>query len=231
MITIGTAILVLRKENEIVLGADSKVTTISLDGLTIACPPRCKIKQAKSLFYASSGMSNYSPSEFSANDNALNSIMDTDTIADAIKLFETVTRAELRVAIEHLKTHHPDIYSHGIHRESSGIVIAGFESGIPIIALRTIYARKYRNGFRVYGIQEYVDNHHQRQRWGTHLGEGMAMFKYANTHPSFWHDDPIGAVRRLLTLQAEATPENVGEPFSIVRITEAGAEWVDRGLC
>jgi hypothetical protein len=231
MICTGTTIVVLKKENEIVLGADSKVTSYSTDGSPIERPTRCKIKQARNIFYGIAGMSNYSTLDYSVDDNATDSILRTDTIADALKLFKETTRAELRAVVDHMRANNPEGYGRGMVGNQAGIIMAGFENGNPTVASLSIYAKKYRDSFRMYCVNEFVYDIDQPQRIATSIGAGNAIATYAKSHRGFWQDDPIEAARLMLQLQADATPQHVGGPFSIVRITESGAEWIERGCC
>jgi hypothetical protein len=231
MILTGTTIVIMRKEDEIVLGADSKVTSYANNGSPLARPPRCKIKQVGSIFYGFSGMSNHYLTGFSADNLARDSITNTDTIKNAIKHFETVTREKLREAVNHIKVNNPDQYRLRMVHNQAAIVMAGFENGFPTVALLNLYAKKYLDSFRIYTLRDYLDSNDPRKRVGTFIGDGKAIVEYTKNRRGFWHDDPIGAARIMLELQAEATPETVGEPFSIVRITQAGAEWIEKGIC
>src|SRR5436853_5016354 len=99
MIITGTVIIALRKENEIVLGADSKVTHITAANERIALSPKCKIRQVKNIFYASSGLLEMKATDYSVDENAWASIKSTNTIEEAMKQLERLTRLDLREAI------------------------------------------------------------------------------------------------------------------------------------
>jgi hypothetical protein len=60
---------------------------------------------------------------------------------------------------------------------------------------------------------------------------GMGIGKRAAELKSRLPTEQIATIREMLQLEAIDRPKEVGEPFSIVRITDVEAEWQERGVC
>jgi hypothetical protein len=63
------------------------------------------------------------------------------------------------------------------------------------------------------------------------MGTFDAVVIYIIKNPNWRLMNPMLRITTALQVQSEATPSEVGPPFSILRITGSGPDWIERGAC
>lgn len=58
-----------------------------------------------------------------------------------------------------------------------------------------------------------------------------AVTEYVQTHPKFLASGPVATIDQLMSIGHSLDPDNIGPPYSILRINSQGAEWLRQGLC
>jgi len=235
----GSSIIVVRNDNEVVIGTDSKTVITSRGDMSDAQSAlSCKIIRADNVFIAFAGIAGIVPHDQRAiprefdlaeimNKAALRegSIMDkADTLAKAV---ESVL---LRMS-EWAKKKMPVLFEKMfLGRQSLQVLIAGIENGSPTIVVMAFEPRISPSG-------EMEINIESRPCPGIacpgglvylFLGKHEAIDRYLLGDPEIWKDDPVDVVRKLLNIETTAERQTVGPPIDILRITKEGSEWIQK---
>lgn len=115
----------------------------------------------------------------------------------------------------------------GIHDVNLTVLVAGLQSGSP--AMEHITFEAQRNGRLRVRSESFRRG---KQTWGrVILGDRNAIDSYergaASTMTSSLEDQALSLVR----IEARAMPQEVGAPFSVLRIEPGGDRWVSGGVC
>ena len=226
----ATTIVVARSANEIVIGADSKVT----DGYGNDVNRRaCKIRQVGNLFIAFEGLEVDRKTGFNVPEisTAALNFRPSGPMSEKISILTGFLVSELMVELAHLKTREPDTYFRKIEGGQLflRLIVAGFEKGRPLIFVRSFRALQFNPG--QIGVSVIPDDclDDCKDTVATRfLGESDAIDGLPEETPDFWKAGLSDGVRRLIETEIAARSEYVGAPIDIVRINQSGMQWVER---
>lgn len=226
----GTTIVIARTTNEIVIGADSKVTDTYGNNLERRA---CKIRQVGDLFVATEGLEIDRQTGFSVpeiSNKALTS-RGSAPAAEKVSVLMGFLVSELLTELSHLKTHEPATYFKKIEGGQLflRIIVAGFEKGRPLVFVRSFRALQYNPG--QIGVAVIPDDCLEdcKAKIATRfLGESDAIDGLSEETPDFWKAGLSDGVRRLIETEIAARSEYVGPPIDIVRISPNGVQWIQR---
>lgn len=223
---IGTAIVAVRTPTEIIVGADSKLTTTdgSIPELV------CKIYQVGRVFFALAKYAGTRTNGFNVSDVAKEAIKDGGSIADIQTRFHCLIGTPLYRTAQAFKNEDPTGY-YECFRDGSilDIVFFGFENQSPVLALS-----KLTPIFPPYGKTMTVEFHNDMRGEDGDLGCALlgqisAPGTLMKQQPDYvLNIGPAEAVHRLVRLAINECPEWCGEPIDILRVTSKGAEWIQR---
>jgi len=226
----ATTIVVARSANEIVIGADSKVTDLYGNDVNRRA---CKIRQVGNLFIAFEGLEVDRKTGFNVPEistTALN-FRPSGPVSEKISILTGFLVSELMVELSHLKTHEPDTYFRKIEGGQLflRIIVAGFENERPLVFVRSFRALQYNPGqIGVAVIPDDCLENCQGAVVTRFLGESDAIDALPEETPDFWKAGLSDGVRRLIETEIAARNEYVGPPIDIVRITKSGVQWIER---
>ena len=107
------------------------------------------------------------------------------------------------------------------------VLVAGLENGAPALDHITLIGTP-RGGMNV----RTESFRRGKQTWGrVILGERGAIDRYEAATPSTMSSSIQDQVLRLVRVEAGALPQEVGAPFSVLAIGEAGEHWINPGCC
>lgn len=226
----ATTIVVARTANEIVIGADSKVTDAYGNDLNKRA---CKIRQVGDLFIAIEGLEIDRHTGFSVPVilNKALAVRPSAPAGEKVSILMGFLVSELLSELSHLKTHEPQTYFKKIEGGQLflRIIVAGFEKGRPLVFVRSFRALQYNPG--QIGVAVIPDDCLAECK-GTvatrFLGESDAIEGLPEETPNFWKAGLSDGVRRLIETEIAARGEYVGPPIDIVRISPNGAQWIAR---
>lgn len=228
----ATTIVVARTANEIVIGADSKVTDAYGNDLNKRA---CKIRQIGDLFIAIEGLEVDRQTGFSVPEIAGRALATktSTTAADKMSVVMGYLVSGLLTELSHLKTHEPQTYFKKIEGGQLflRILVAGFENGRPLLFVRSFRALQYNPG--QIGVAVIPDDCLEDCKGSIatrFLGESDAIEGLAEETPDFWKAGLSDGVRRLVETEIAARSEYVGPPIDIVRISATGAQWIQRKI-
>jgi hypothetical protein len=226
----ATTIVVARTANEIVIGADSKVTDAYGNDLNKRA---CKIRQVGDLFIAIEGLEIDRQTGFSVP-VILNQALApraSAPVGEKVSILMGFLVSELLSELSHLKTHEPQTYFKKIEGGQLflRIIVAGFEKGRPLVFVRSFRALQYNPGqIGVAVIPDDCLENCQGTVVTRYLGESDAIEGLPEETPNFWKAGLGDGVRRLIETEIVARSEYVGPPIDIVRIGPNGAQWIAR---
>ena len=226
----ATTIVVARTANEIVIGADSKVTDAYGNDLNKRA---CKIRQIGNLFLAIEGLEVDRQTGFSVPDIANKALASKalTSASDRVSVLMGYLVSGLLTELSHLKTHEPQIYFKKIEGGQLflRIVVGGFENGRPLLFVRSFRALQYNPGqIGVAVIPDDCLDDCQGAVVTRFLGESDAIEGLPEETPDFWKAGLNDGVRRLIETEIAARSEYVGPPIDIVRITPTGVQWIQK---
>lgn len=221
----ATTIVAVKTRNEIVIGADSKVTdTFGNESARLAC----KIVQAGGVFFAYAGFARDSRRDFDVPAIAARALNRRPnlSITQKTKLLADAVGARLNAEIPLLKKTDFPTYREKIEgRIFLKIMVVGFERGVPVILVR-----QFRLGQNnLVAVTNDDCGASCRADYATRfLGETDAIDNLPEETPDFWNAGLAAGVRRLVQTEIEARDQYVGAPIDILRITAKGAEWIQK---
>lgn len=229
-LTRATTIVVARTANEIVIGADSKVTDAYGGDLK---KQACKILQMGNLVLAFEGFTVDRRTGFNVTDIARQSLQSRGaaTAAETVSVFTGFLVSRLFDELPSVQKHEREAY----HIKFAGgriflsIVIAGFEKGRPLVFVRNF--RAVQIGAERIGVSVLPDdclNNCQGEIVTRFLGETAAIDGLPDETVGFWQPGLVAGVRKLIDTEIVARSEYVGPPIDIVRIDKRGVSWIQR---
>lgn len=226
----ATTVVAVKTPNEIVIGADSKVT----DTFGNAFVGRaCKIVQAGNLFFAYEGLARDRRTGFDIARIGSQSLLlkPNATAAEKVSILTGFVTSQLFAELLSLKEHDPETY---LEKVEGGqiflkILIAGFDKDKPLLFVRQFRALPLNR--RSIGVSVVPDDclaDCVGEISIRSLGETAAIDGLPEETPGFWKNGIVEGVRRLIETEIAARSEYVGPPVDILRIDRAGARWIQK---
>ena len=226
----ATTIVVARSANELVIGADSKVTDTLGDPVNRRA---CKIFQLDNLFIAMEGLEIDRKTGFSVREisTAALQLRPAAPAAEKISILMGYLVSGLLVELPYLKNHEPEAYFRKIEGGQLflRVIVAGFENGRPLVFVRSFRALQYNPGqIGVAVIPDDCLENCQGTVVTRYLGESDAIEGLPEETPNFWRAGLSAGVRTLIETEIAARSEYVGPPIDIVRINQNGPQWIQK---
>ena len=226
--TKATTIVVARAANEIVIGADSKVTDTYGKELNSQV---CKIQQVGNLFIAVEGLLRDKATGFSVPEIARRALQlkPDATAAERVNILTGFLTTELFAELNRVRRDSADEF----HTKLEGqtflrIVIAGFEGNQPVVFVRQFRTAFVAGGMGVTVIPDDCLVDCKGEVVTRFLGETDAIEGLPEDNPGFWKDGLVAGVRRLMETEVAARSEYVGPPIDLLQINAQGARWIQK---
>ena len=218
----GTTIIFIKNANEVFIGADSKVKN---DRELI-----CKIRQVNNLFF---GFAHYVEivhpitgiKIFDVVELATKAGTIKGTIRDKVDYFDKLVEVNLA---EVINIWHRTLSKDEFRNEFRGtelvrVVIIGIENSKPIV-LERFYSV---DNFDVIPLRIKTDKFLDNQNaFVISIGTDSAIFPDIKRNKRNIILNPVKSIKRLITLQASATPDDVGPPIDILHIAPGKVGWI-----
>ncbi len=237
----ATSIVVVRDNNEIVIGADSKTTmTFAGSGRREAGSiAKCKIVQTGDLFFASAGNAGIGPAafpgdvdpEFDLKEVIVRGLQGSGSIGDRVRNLEKVLVANLiRIAEKAREDDAAFFLQRFVRCPVHTIVVGGLDEGKPVLMARTFRLIVSPSGSLSFEIGRYSCPGDCQDPIITIVeGQTGEIRRYLEQHALYlFYADPVSAVRDLVELEIAKDPSSVGPPIDILRLTKEGATWIQR---
>jgi ATP-dependent protease HslVU (ClpYQ) peptidase subunit len=231
----STAEVAIRTPDEIVIGVDSEVDNAA--GVPVR--KTCKIRRlGPNIFITMMGMSEDQPTRFDAFDIAEKSSTRTaGSILAKVNAIEAAIDVPLKNALTRIKRDTPkDFQAHAIEKAPVSVIVAGLEKNVLVLYGRT---------FRVSAIAAdetvtlTVDSVECPGRECDHSGGRLRSLgspigkpdsdRFERLYPNSWSEPGVTVASNFFEMVKGES--GVSSPFDILRITKAGAEWIEPEGC
>ena len=224
----ATTIVVARSANEIVIGADSKVTDTYGNELNSQV---CKIQQVGNLFLGFEGLLRDRATGFSVPEIAVRALQlkPDASAAEKVNVLTGFLTSELFVELQRVRSNSASEF----HTKLEGqtflrVVIAGFEGNRPLVFVRQFRTTFIARGLGVTVIPDDCLDNCEGEVVTRFLGETEAIEGLLEDTEGFWKDGLTSGVRRLIQTEIAARSEYVGPPIDLLLINARGAKWIQK---
>lgn len=144
--------------------------------------------------------------------------------------FVEVARTPIIAAVKRMKMVEPDYYRKKFHgKDAVEVAFFGLQNGILELHVRGIAVTIEKGGETANITRKDCPGANCIQdTYAAFLGSHDVNMPYVNEHPEIKSIDLALAARKLVELEIESNPNEVGPPIDILRITRNRAEWVQR---
>ncbi len=238
-----TAIIAYRTPQFIVIGADSKMTG-SKTGETRRF--RCKIGQAKNIVWASSGLTKTIgkvPVNFDVNQVAFDAVNSTSDFDDLIARFDSRIMSDLVPLLTFVAVSTPTYFTDRVlNKPAVEIIFAGVDhdqiraSVRYFVVERNSNASTFSDASKFVLTPQHVDcpskNCASSEEGSFRLGAQDAIDAELTREPEIWQKlGVVPAIKKLIGLQIVHSPNLVGGPLTIMKISRSGIDWIEKGAC
>lgn len=220
--TMGTTIIAVRTANFVIIATDSKATYIGTSG----APTVCKIYNDGQLYFAVAGLDGDARRNFSVKSIVARSLSASGNFEEQVTRVENAISQSLLVELNHLQREDPGVYAFTMHnsREVVSIVLAQYQGGVPHLAARGFaWTMNPSPGIAISRVTCPGDCSDGRELVSLGQKNAAERFMRANAGEDF--DLPALAVK-LVQLEIDETPGNVGPPINELRLDKGGAVWL-----
>jgi hypothetical protein len=226
----ATTIVAIWTPSDVTIAADAKYLT----GDGRALDPICKIRMTNGVLYAHSGLAANVKTGFSVDD-LLNATLKTDgTLAERVERIDAQIVPRLRENLASIKSEDPEFTKRWIDAAPLEIIFVAVENHQPELLIDAYKANVGADGaVMVTPTQKACPGVcDPRGTFGAFIGVHDLIDREAAADPNTVVRLGVeGAVRHFVEEEIADRPDMVSGPLSIVRISDAGATWVEVGLC
>jgi hypothetical protein len=226
----ATTIVVARTANEIVIGADSKVTDTYGNELNNRV---CKIQQVGNLFMATEGLLKDKKTGFSVPEIATKALRlkPNATAEEKVSILTGFLTSALFTELTRVKHDSHDEFLRKLDGQTFlRIVVAGFDGNKPVVFVRQFRTTSISGNLGVVVIPDDCLDDCNGEVVTRFLGETEAIDDLPESSPDFWNEGLAAGVRRLVRTEIDARSEYVGAPIDLLQINARGAKWIQKKL-
>jgi hypothetical protein len=213
----GTAICILRTENQIVIAADSR----EVNERNEPQKPVNKIIDLGGVFAVPSGMNRYGRTEFDAF-ALIHHLSGVRTVAEAIDRSERAISEPLANAVEDMRKNEPAFLAQ-YQQSPLSIVFVSLEMDVPVMA----QIRFGWSGKLVIEKHRCPDECPQGEA-AVLVGSDKSKKLFWQKYPRLAGNDLIEAARWFVQMEIDRGVPEIGPPVDILQITQHGAKWVQK---
>ena len=218
----ATTIIAVRTAEFVIIATDSKATYLGQPG-----PPTvCKIYNNGELYFAAAGLDRDSQRNFSVKDIVAQSLLPSANFDDQVARVENAVSQSLLTELHRLQREDPGTYAFTMHnsREVVSLVLAQYQDGVPHLAARGFgWIANPAPAIKIDRITCPGDCSDGREL--VSLGEKTAAEKFMHANAGEDFDLPALATK-LVQLEIDDSPGNVGPPINEVRLDKDGVSWI-----
>lgn len=223
----GTTVIVLIRDNNLWMAADSMLNNTS------GRREGCKIGQGKGFYWASASPMVEAP-EFRIDPSMAKIQVTDEPLLQKMKALLEKSRTPITEQLERLRARDRTRFQALMkvaNHDLVKIIFVGIENHVPTVVWATVVAEEHSGRITV-STDTLKSLIPAEVRDGV-VGAGLTKdaFKYLGEHQWESVDDPVPLLRESVRAEETANPHAVGGPISILRFSEAGADWVDSARC
>lgn len=221
----ATTLVAVWSPTQVLLGADSSVVTDLVTGTTTGSA--CKIGQQKQTFFAFSGLVDDRATGYRADALARQAMMQSGSMDERLSRFLELAREPLTRSVKLVRHDSPARYKflqqgHPVLQ----VIFASAEQGRPALSIAGF--RLTPDGVLTSFSNTIAEGDDGRGPRIVYAGQQSKIREYLHDHRDWYTGTQPDLVRNLIQLEESDSEGEVGGPVDIVRLTAAGAEWIDR---
>jgi len=222
----GTTVIVIKTRNDLVVAADSKGRRGTA---IITSESACKVGNVGLYYYAFAGAINDPETGFNILTPIKEAISQSGSIVEVANRYESMAGSLIAKQVGYYREKYRNFYDSVFKNKSaSDVAFFGVEKDALVFHIRFFFVEETPDG-KVTIQPKRIDCGADCENGDIILGEREEITKYMAVQPSLLKDvEAIEAVRTLIKEQIKVTPDSVGEPIDIVRLTIKRTEWIQR---
>lgn len=213
----GTSLAVIRTDKEIVIAADSRVTSLSTNA---SMPDRCKVRQTGNAIAAFVGFVSAGSSRgvhFDAMETVDGILDEKGTLAEKAEKIQGILRDQLRSV---LGAAPPKVFA-DLNGFVLGVVIAGQDEEEPVLKLHYVRFTLAADGTLLSELSLCP---------GANCPKGTTVLVAPPANKLAAAPDAVRWARGYVQSQIDRDVPTIGGPLQLVRITHQGLQWMDQPL-
>jgi hypothetical protein len=221
----ATTIIAVRTAEFVIIAADSKATYLGQTGL----PTVCKIYNNSQLYFAVAGLDHDARRNFYLKNIVAQSLSPSANFDEQVARVENAVSESLMTELNHMQHEDPGAYAFTMHgsREIVSIVLAEYRDGVPHLAARGFeWIANPAPAIRIDRITCPGDCSDGREL--VSMGEKSAAERFMRANAGEDFDLPALAAK-LVQLEIDNSPGDVGPPINEVRLDKDGVTWLSNG--
>ncbi|MFZ0639106.1 MAG: hypothetical protein WA020_02985 [Candidatus Acidiferrales bacterium] len=221
----ATTIIAVRTAEFVIIATDSKATYLGQAG-----PPTvCKIYNNRQFYFAAAGLDHDARRNFYVKNIVAQSLLPSANFDDQVARVENAVSQSLMTELNRLQREDPGTYAFTMHssREVVSLVLAQYQDGVPHLAARGFgWIANPAPAIKIDRVTCPGDCSDGREL--VSLGEKAAAEKFMRENTGEDFDLPALATK-LVQLEIENSPGDVGPPINEVRLNKDGVTWISNG--
>src|SRR5262249_28091750 len=211
----GSTVVAVRTDNELVIGADSRI----VDAARTKVDDACKIIQVGNVFFAHTGLAGNRSIGFDVQETAAEAIANGNSHEERIQIFAQLVGNPLHRILVATKQQAPEFYAQVVQGQSAmSVVLCSVENRTPILSyveFKPVDHPQSDNGLAVM-IEHEVDVRSQTEDPAfVVIGHKDAIVRTLQAEPHIWRRGIVSVVRSLIDAEIENTPDFVGPPVAL----------------
>jgi len=218
----ATTIIGVRTPDYFMIAADSKARYRGTPG-----PEKvCKIYQTGRLYFAIAGLEHDTQRGFYPKNIIAGNFIESDAFGDSVNRIERAITSALLTELSRLKSEDPEAYQFTLKEgdDALTILLAEIRHGTPYVAGRGFqYVQVTAPQVKVSRITCPGDCPNGVELF--FLGKQAEAKQFVHDHPGE-NFDPIVRAKKLVEVETQSWPEDVGLPVVVLRVDSNGPVWV-----
>jgi hypothetical protein len=218
----ATTIIAVRTADFVIIATDSKATYLGQAG-----PPTvCKIYNHGDIYFAAAGLDYDGRRNFSVKKIVAESLLPSATFDEQVARVENAVSQSLSTELVRLRREDPGVYAFTMHSSEAAVslVLVQYQDGVPHLAARGFsLISSPAPAIKIDRITCPGDCADGRELIS--LGEKRAAERFMRANAGENFDLPALATK-LVQLEIEDAPGNVGPPINEMRLDKDGATWI-----
>lgn len=218
----GSSIVAIRSERYIIIGADSKIVTLSNNQYKDLSSENKIHLVGKSTYVACAGISSDEINNFEVKKLAQHAISNSSSLEEATDFLSKSVERSLIPVLNKIRSTNPIFFKTTILKNGAvDILVAGIEEGIPKLFSISIGVDCDKND--CIAISSKVKDHNAGNENMVFFGEHDKITSLLKQNPNLMRGrNGMTVVAEFIRDEIKAKPEHVGAPIVVVEITPVG---------